>query len=89
MKISVLNGFMALLYIIILLSVGCLSAVYGQEQPSGFVLRGTLENATNDGTFYFKLGEAFVFFLPKDSALAPGVRALENKRVVITLTEDK
>ena len=64
------------------------SEILNAQQPSGFVLRGVLENAAPDNTPYFKIGEAFVFMLPEDSALLPGARSLEGRKVVVTLMED-
>lgn len=57
------------------------------QESSGFVLRGVLEDASSDGQPYFKIGDALVFTMPRDSALAPPTRTLVGKQVVITLLE--
>lgn len=59
-------------------------------QTQGFFLRGVLEDATSDGTGYFKIGEALVLAIPhKDnSALVPGLKNLVGKRVVISVLPD-
>lgn len=55
----------------------------------GFVLRGVLENAASDGSPYYMIGDhALVLTVPRDSALVPGLRGLEGKKVVISLYED-
>ena len=77
------------IFILILLFTAAAASAFNHQQPSGFVLRGTLENAAPDNTPYFKIGEAFVFMLPEDSALLPGARALEGRKVVVTLMEDR
>ena len=58
------------------------------QEPEGFVLKGVLTNASPDNTPYFKVGDALVLMLPEDSALLPGLRALEGKRVVISVFPD-
>ena len=64
-------------------------AVAWSQTPSGFVLRGQLDLAATDGTPYFKIGDALILTMPRDSALVPNIRPLEGKKVVITLFEDK
>lgn len=64
-------------------------AAVNAQQPEGFVLRGDLTSAASDGSGYFKIGEALILMTPKDSALLPGLRALEGKRVVVTVLEDR
>lgn len=62
-------------------AAGCL-ILRAQE---GMILRGVLESASSDGTPYFKIGEAFIITMPRDSALVPGIRALEGKKVIISI----
>ena len=75
----------ALIALVILIGTG--GRVTAQA-PEGFVLRGTLMNASPDNTPYFQIGDAVVLMLPEDSALLPGLRALEGKRVVISVFPD-
>lgn len=73
----------AVVALVIAFSVG----VTGQR-AEGFILRGTLTDAASDGTPYFNIGEAVVIALPANSALAPGLKNLVGKKVVISVVPD-
>lgn len=90
--IRVVDGLLALIFVFALLAFGCFAGrAYRAEAAtqSGFEIRGVLESAASDGSGYFKLGEALILMTPPDSALLPGIRALDGKPVRVILEEVK
>lgn len=84
--IRVIDGLLALVFVFMLFFVATCAVVFGQ--PRGFELRGIIETATSDGSGYFKIGDTLILMVPRDSALLPGIRSLEGKKIVIKLQED-
>ena len=83
--------FLAVAFLVLLtFTAACQIGVFAEPLSQGFILRGTLEDATSDGSGYFKIGDALVLAIPnvKNSALVPGLKTLVGKRVVITVLPD-
>jgi hypothetical protein len=75
---------------VLICAAHCRTLTAATQQPQGFILRGILDDATSDGSGYFKIGETLVLAIPnvKNSALVPGLKTLVGKNVVITVLPD-